>query len=356
MTEISGISPNEEEQEQEISIREFMKTQKQLMENMQLMFQKHATATSTPRSSGLRTDENNSNHASQQYSHDRPIHENIPRGSRKRKRVLQVNQNSQDTATLQPSDSDSYLSEDSICQRKDSEDPLSKYSNVGSDVEIEGDQDNSCKDLLASVQEDFGPSIDTKLADVLERIWGKAKLGDSQKVELKNTLIPDNYPFMKTLLNPEMYNKVNDTAKSRDKGAKRKQRLLFKSTIPLVKAVVALKGLEHDAQDKIPSNTKRKLQDVYPLPYKSLPLNNTMFTEIQRKSDICQSLGKKFKPYAKSDSSKDYLFDEKTKKRMNQDLKTIQDRYRSKTFYQSSKNWGGSYKTQKSRSHRGKSK
>ena len=157
------------------------------------------------------------------------------------------------------------------------------------------------------------------------------------------------------LLNPEICNKLNDSATSRDKGEQRKQRLLVKSTIPLVKAVVALKGLEHDAQDKIPSNTKRKLQDVDPLLYKNLPLNNTMFTEIQRKSDICQSLGKNFKPYAKSDSSEDYLFDEKTMKRMNQDLKTIQDRYRSRNFYQSSKNWGGSYKTQKSPRHRGKS-
>ena len=263
MTEISAASPNEEEQEQEISIREFMKTQKQFMENMQLMFQKHATATSTPQSSGpyrSRTDENNSNDASQQESYDRAIHENIPGASRKTKRVNQFNQNSQDTVTLHPSDSDSYLSEDSTCQRKDSEDPLSKYSKVDSDVEVEGDQDNSYKDLLASVQEDFGPPIDTKLADVLERIWGKAKLGDSQKEELKNTLIPDNYPFMKTLLNPEIYNKVNDSAKSRDKGAQRKQSLLFKSTIPLVKAVVALKGLEHDAQDKIPRDIKRKLQ------------------------------------------------------------------------------------------------
>ena len=82
-----------------------------------------------------------------------------------------------------------------------------------------------------------------------------------------------------------------------------------------------------------------------------------MFTEIKRKrkSDIYQSLGKNLKPYAKSDSSQDYLFDEKTMKRMNQDLKNIQDRYRSRNFYQLSKNWGGSYTTQKSGSHRGKS-
>ena len=49
---------------------------------------------------------------------------------------------------------------------------------MDSDVEIEGDQDNSYKDLPATVKGDFGPSIDTKLADILERIWGKAKLGD----------------------------------------------------------------------------------------------------------------------------------------------------------------------------------
>ena len=266
MTEISAASPNEEEQEQQITIREFMKTQKQFMENMQFMFQKHATATWTTQSSGpyrSRTDEKDSNDASQKESHDRAIHENIPGASRKRKCVNQVHQNSQDTITLHPSESDSYLSEDSTCLRKDSEDPLSKYSKVDSDVEVEGDQDNSYKDLLASVQEDFGPTIDTKLADVLERIWGKAKLGDSQKEELKNMLIPENCPLMKTpLLNPEIYNKVNDSATSRDKGAQRKQRLLVKSTIPLVKAVVALKGLEHDAQDKIPRDIKRKLHDV----------------------------------------------------------------------------------------------
>ena len=102
----------------------------------------------------------------QSRSHDRAIHKNIPGAIRKRKRVNQVNQNSQDTVTLHPSDSDSYLSEDSTCQRKDSEDPLSKYSKVDSDVEVEGDQDNSYKDLLASIREDFGPPIDTRLAEV----------------------------------------------------------------------------------------------------------------------------------------------------------------------------------------------
>ena len=108
MTEIPAASPNEEEQEQEISIREFMRTQKQFMENMQLMFQKHATAMSTPQSSGpcrSRTDENNANDASQQESYDRATHENIPGASRKRKRTNQINHNSQDSVTLHPSDS-----------------------------------------------------------------------------------------------------------------------------------------------------------------------------------------------------------------------------------------------------------
>ena len=108
MTEISAASPNEEEQEQEISIREFMRTQKQFMENMQLMFQKHATVRSTPQSSGpyrSRTDDNNANDASQQESYDRATHENIPGASRKRKRMNQINHNSQDSVTLHPSDS-----------------------------------------------------------------------------------------------------------------------------------------------------------------------------------------------------------------------------------------------------------
>ena len=95
------------------------------------MCYKHPTATSARQSSGpyrSRADENKSNDALQQESHDRPIYENIPGSSRKRKRVNEVNQSSQDTVTLHSSDSDSYLSKDSACQRKYSEDPLSKYS------------------------------------------------------------------------------------------------------------------------------------------------------------------------------------------------------------------------------------
>ena len=59
---------------------------------------------------------------------------------------------------------------------------------------------------------------------------------------------------MKTpLLNPEIYNKVNDSATSRD---------------------------------KITRDIKGKLQDVSPLLYKSLRLNSTMFTEIQRNKKV----------------------------------------------------------------------
>ena len=47
-----------------------------------------------------------------------------------------------------------------------------------------------------------------------------SKLGDSQKEELKNTLVTENCPVMKTPLpNPEIYNKVNDSTTSRRKGA-----------------------------------------------------------------------------------------------------------------------------------------
>ena len=97
-------------------------------------------------------------------------------------------------------------------------------------------------------------------------------------------LIPENCPFMKTyLLNPEIHNKVNDSATSRDKGAQGKQRrLLFKPIIPPVKAIVALKELEHDTHDKIPRFIKRMLQDPSPLLHKNLRANNTVFNEIER--------------------------------------------------------------------------
>ena len=175
MNGISAANPNEEEQKQEISIKEFMKTKKQFLENMQLMFQKHATATLSAQSSGpysSRTDEKNSNDPSQQESYDRGIHKKIPSASRKG--VNQDGQNSQDIVTLHPSDSDNYLSEDSICQRKDSEDPLSQYPRVESDAKVEGgDQDNSYKDLLASVQEDFGPPIETISQKCQKEFWEK---------------------------------------------------------------------------------------------------------------------------------------------------------------------------------------
>ena len=106
----------------------------------------------------------------------------------------------------------------------------------------------------------------------------------------------ENFTFMKSsLLNPEIYNKVNDSATSRDSCTAEARRLLFKSTIPLVKVVVALKELEHDTQDTITRDVKRKLHDVSPLLHKNPRVNNFMLTELQRKSGVCQSLGKKFK-------------------------------------------------------------
>ena len=116
----------------------------------------------------------------------------------------------------------------------------------------------------------------------------------------------------------------------------RKQRLLVRSTILLLKAVVALKELDHDTQDKTPREIKRKLRNVSSLLHKSIRVNITMFAEIQRKrkGDVCQSSGKKIKLYEQSVSCQDYLFDENTMKRINQDIKTNHDKSRSRNFYQ----------------------
>lgn len=50
MTEISAVSLNDKGQEYEIAIKEFVKAQKQFMENMKLMFQKRFNGTSTTQS------------------------------------------------------------------------------------------------------------------------------------------------------------------------------------------------------------------------------------------------------------------------------------------------------------------
>ena len=140
------------------------------MENMQL-FQKPATTMSTTSPMGVTGQR--TMRKTLMMRHSRRVMTKIFT----KKSLIQVekenvwtggDQNSQDRVTLHPSDSDIDLSEESICQRKDYEDPLSKHFKVDSDAEVEGgDQDNSYKDLLPSVQEDFGPPIDTKLADVL---------------------------------------------------------------------------------------------------------------------------------------------------------------------------------------------
>ena len=79
-----------------------------------------------------------------------------------------------------------------------------------------------------------------------------------------------------SLLNPEIYNKLIDSARTRYKGAQRKLRLLVKCTTPLMKAVAALKELEHSTQDKIPREIKRKLLDASPILHESLRLNDTI--------------------------------------------------------------------------------
>lgn len=111
-----------------------------------------------------------------------------------------------------------------------------------------------------------------------------------------------------------------------------------RSTILLIKVAVALKELEYNTKDQIPTNIKSKLQDVLPHLYKSFRVNNTIVNEIQRKrkSEFCQSLGKNLKAFAQLDLFEDYLFDEKTMKGINQDLKKIHGKSKSRSFYQPS--------------------
>ena len=80
MTKISAAAQMRRSKSRILQLKSLRRLKNSEMENMQVVFQKHATATSTAHSSGpyrSRTDEKDSNDAAQQESYDRAIHKKI---------------------------------------------------------------------------------------------------------------------------------------------------------------------------------------------------------------------------------------------------------------------------------------
>ena len=88
----------------------------------------------------------------------------------------------------------------------------------------DGLDDPAFRDLLESVEAAFGPPMDEKLASVMQKIWGQAKITDTWKKTFKEILIPKNAKFMQTpIFNPEIENVLYDGSINKDKGHQRRQ-------------------------------------------------------------------------------------------------------------------------------------
>ena len=90
-----------------------------------------------------------------------------------------------------------------------------------------------------------------------------------------------------------------------------------------MQAIVSLKELEKKAKKELSKETFSKLRDISQLLHQSIRMQNVLFTDTQRKKkyDVCSTLGKFFCCYSSYPSTEDHLFDERTIKKMRQDLK-----------------------------------
>ena len=174
-------------------------------------------------------------------------------------------------------------------------------------------------------------------------------------IQFKDILIPENCKAMKTpRLNTEVYLKIIENAQTKDRAAQDRQKDLSKAAIPLLKAMAEIRKVETlmeksrkkaEEAGKTVSKTEKeayeRLQGISPIIQKSVQVLNYSYTDTmrKRKSDVCNALGDQFRPFATSTSSKDFLFDNESIKKMKSELKLLKTRSRTNKSkpYQSSK-------------------
>ena len=216
------------------------------------------------------------------------------------------------------------------------------------------------KDMLSQAEEKMGPPLKASLAKLCGDTWGKAVLDQDKKKELmKEVEIPKNCTMMKTpKLNTEIYVRLYDSGRDKDKEKMARQTELAKATIPLFKSIGKLEEAQRimtkewknrKAAGKSIHATKAErevqnvLEGIYPLLMQSMRILNYGFTETtrKRKYDVCNSLGDTFQQFAStSKSSEDFLFDDDAYKKMKSELKNVKIKSSRKT-----KNYHGSRKS-----------
>ena len=225
------------------------------------------------------------------------------------------------------------------------DDPLSAYSkgHTGKGVVFsdESEEDSQrYQDLLDSTEEKMGSPLDTDLAGVCKQIWGKALSNVKNKEELQNILIPSNCTVMKTpRLNTEIYIKLNEGAQNKDRSAQAKQKESAKASVPILQAMVEVRKLERMVRKNMKKGKDDKealqvVEKISPLLHTSLTVLNHTFSEglRKRKSDVCTSLGRQFKPFATSGSTEELLFDDDAMRKMESDLKFLRTKTSEKKF------------------------
>ena len=208
------------------------------------------------------------------------------------------------------------------------------------------------RELEEQIEDIVGAPIETNLATVVTNTWGKARLARERKKDLLEDIkIPSNCKTLKSAeLNADISAKLGENAVTKDKAAQGRQNDLTRAAIPIYEAVGALAKLRADMPTCSSQQVLASIDAIMPKLQKSLKVLNYTFTETSCKQsfDVCDSLGKQFKPFANSKSSTEHLFDDEGIKKMKTELralseksKNVQSSYKSRGGYQQQGKKGG---------------
>lgn len=144
--------------------------------------------------------------------------------------------------------------------------------------------------LLEKTIEQMGDPIDTELATVCGKVWGKAMLSKKKKEDIfTDIIIPSNCQAMMTpKLNTEIYIRLIENAQTKDRVQDR-QKDLVKASVPLFHAMEEIGKVENFMLKKPKWTTNEEketyntLKGVGPTIQKSLKVLNYSFTETLRK-------------------------------------------------------------------------
>ena len=220
----------------------------------------------------------------------------------------------------------------------------------GTEEHISGSQ---FQGLLEQSEDVLGDPIETALADVCNKTWGKAKLSKDKKKALREEFnIPSNCSVMKTpKLNTEVDIRLYDQARTKDQAAADRQKDMVRAAIPLYHAVGAVAKLGNDlAKHHAPPAVLDSVSMINVTIQKSIRMLNYSYTETtrKRKYDVTGTLGGQFKPFAQTESNEEHLFSTETiKAMMKAELSKVSVKRQESSYGHSSKNGSSLQKSQR---------